>query len=193
MKRGHVWEKKASRATCLRFRPPLRRRRSGRGAGPRYPLGPPLMLSPVALPRPGPLIGSPALTPLADPSGRGGTYKSAEVPSKVVVHDLGGLGGDRVHRSHHLSTGIEQHCGDRPTTRGRAARGQRTSRATAGRRISHLDAISVAFPRAVPSRDGREQYSRVRDARHRHPRSEVGFIHRSAELSTEGGPPTIGQ
>ena len=44
--------------------------RPGRGADPRYPLGPPLMLSPVALPGNNALDGISDLFPLADPSGR---------------------------------------------------------------------------------------------------------------------------
>src|SRR5438128_2776579 len=44
--------------------------RPGRGADPRYPLGPPLMLSPVALPGTGALDGISDPFPLADPSGR---------------------------------------------------------------------------------------------------------------------------
>src|SRR5439155_85355 len=46
----------------------------GRGADPRYPLGPPLMLSPVALPGTGALDGISDPFPLADPSGRGEIY-----------------------------------------------------------------------------------------------------------------------
>src|SRR5438067_1016265 len=46
----------------------------GRGADPRYPLGPPLMLSPVALPGTGALDGISDPFPLADPSGREEIY-----------------------------------------------------------------------------------------------------------------------
>lgn len=45
--------------------------RPGRGADPRFPLGPPLMLSPVALPGTAALDGILGPVPLADPSGRG--------------------------------------------------------------------------------------------------------------------------
>src|SRR5438046_6659002 len=48
--------------------------RPGRGADPRYPLGPPLMLSPVALPGTGALDGISDPFPLADPSGREEIY-----------------------------------------------------------------------------------------------------------------------
>src|SRR5207244_10685895 len=48
--------------------------RPGRGADPRFPLGPPLMLSPVALPGTVALDGILGPVPLADPSGRGETY-----------------------------------------------------------------------------------------------------------------------
>src|SRR5439155_13101391 len=47
----------------------------GRGADPRYPLGPPLMLSPVALPEPMPLMESLASVPLIVPSGQGEPYR----------------------------------------------------------------------------------------------------------------------
>src|SRR3989441_5557218 len=46
----------------------------GGGADPRYPLGPPLMLSPVALPGTAALDGISGPVPLADPSGRDETY-----------------------------------------------------------------------------------------------------------------------
>src|SRR5437868_9723801 len=48
--------------------------RPGRGADPRYPLGPPLMLSPVALPGTGALDGISDPFPLADPSGQEEIY-----------------------------------------------------------------------------------------------------------------------
>src|SRR6266513_5602127 len=50
--------------------------RSGRGADPRFPLGPPLMLSPVALPGTGALDGISDPFPLADPSGHEEIYGS---------------------------------------------------------------------------------------------------------------------
>src|SRR5204862_6219901 len=53
----------------------------GRGADPRYPLGPPLMLSPVALPGTGALDGISDPFPLADPSGRDEIYGSAGDPA----------------------------------------------------------------------------------------------------------------
>src|SRR2546430_10247798 len=48
--------------------------RSGRGADPRFPLGPPLMLSPVALPGNVDLDGISDPFPLADPSGQEEIY-----------------------------------------------------------------------------------------------------------------------
>ena len=51
--------------------------RPGRGADPRFPLGPPLMLSPVALPGTVALDGILGPVPLADPSGREETYGPA--------------------------------------------------------------------------------------------------------------------
>src|SRR5206468_12607135 len=48
--------------------------RPGRGADPRYPLGPPLMLSPVALPGTGAVDGISDPFPLADPSGQREIY-----------------------------------------------------------------------------------------------------------------------
>src|SRR5438093_2596712 len=48
--------------------------RPGRGADPRYPLGPPLMLSPVALPGNVDLDGISDPFPLADPSGQTEIY-----------------------------------------------------------------------------------------------------------------------
>src|SRR5205085_2330161 len=48
--------------------------RPGRGADPRYPLGPPLMLSPVALPGNDALDGISDPFPLADPSGQEEIY-----------------------------------------------------------------------------------------------------------------------
>src|SRR5438093_2638077 len=53
----------------------------GRGADPRYPLGPPLMLSPVALPEPMPLMESRASVPLIVPSGQEETYGPPRRPA----------------------------------------------------------------------------------------------------------------
>src|SRR5207244_2517687 len=53
--------------------------RPGRGADPRYPLGPPLMLSPVALPGTGALDGISDPFPLADPSGQRRIYEASAV------------------------------------------------------------------------------------------------------------------
>src|SRR5438034_11028659 len=47
----------------------------GRGADPRYPLGPPLMLSPVALPGTAALDGIVGPVPLIVPSRRSETYR----------------------------------------------------------------------------------------------------------------------
>src|SRR5205807_3627173 len=55
--------------------------RPGRGADPRFPLGPPLMLSPVALPGTVALDGILGPVPLTDPSGRDEPYGRATWPS----------------------------------------------------------------------------------------------------------------
>src|SRR2546423_501664 len=56
--------------------------RPGRGADPRYPLGPPLMLSPVALPGNDFLDGISDSFPLTDPSGREEIY--GEIPCQAI-------------------------------------------------------------------------------------------------------------
>src|SRR5882672_1174753 len=60
--------------------------RPGRGADPRYPLGPPLMLSPVALPGTGALDGISDPFPLADPSGREEIYWARPRADNPLFH-----------------------------------------------------------------------------------------------------------
>src|SRR5437762_13075980 len=63
---------------CRSFKAP----RPGRRADPRYPLGPPLMLSPVALPGNELLDGISDSFPLTDPSGREEIY--GVVPCQAI-------------------------------------------------------------------------------------------------------------
>src|SRR5216683_3355357 len=58
----------------------------GRGADPRYPLGPPLMLSPVALPGTGALDGISDPFPLTVPSGREEIYWARRRADNPLFH-----------------------------------------------------------------------------------------------------------
>src|SRR5438046_6039012 len=60
--------------------------RPGRGADPRYPLGPPLMLSPVALPGTGALDGISDPFPLTVPSGREEIYLARRRGDNPLLH-----------------------------------------------------------------------------------------------------------
>src|ERR671922_640068 len=81
----------------------------GRGADPRYPLGPPLMLSPVALPEPLPLMESRASVPLIVPSGQEETYGPRSRPTiglSTAAREL------RPQNRDEFSTGRRHRCGN---------------------------------------------------------------------------------
>src|ERR671935_277860 len=80
----------------------------GRGADPRYPLGPPLMLSPVALPEPKPLMESRVSVPLIVPSGQEETYGP---PSRPTIGLSTAAAELRPQIRHEFSTGRRHRCG----------------------------------------------------------------------------------
>src|SRR2546428_7643784 len=88
MWRGRFGEKKRpERPASVPYRC-FEAQRPGRGSDPRYPLGPPLMLSPVALPGIVTLDGISGPIPLADPSGRRETYGALARPGNGLIHEL---------------------------------------------------------------------------------------------------------